>query len=30
MVGEQIQNYVNLVGGLTRATKAKASEAAQG
>ena len=30
MVGEQIQNYVNLVGGLTRATRSKASEAAQG
>lgn len=30
MVGEQIQNYVNLVAGLRRATKAKASEAAQG
>lgn len=30
MVSEQIQNYVNLVGGLTKATKAKATEAAQG
>lgn len=30
MVGEQLQSYVNLVGGLTRATKAKAAEAAQG
>jgi len=30
MVGEQIQNYVNLVGGLSRATKAKAAEAAKG
>lgn len=30
MVAEQIQNYLNLVGGLTKATKAKASEAAQG
>lgn len=30
MVAEQIQNYVNLVGGLTKATKAKATEAAQG
>ena len=30
MVSEQIQNYVNLVGGLTKATKAKAAEAAQG
>lgn len=29
MVAEQIQNYVNLVGGLTKATKAKATEAAQ-
>src|SRR6188472_2097136 len=30
MVREQIQNYVNLMTGLRRATKAKASEAAQG
>jgi hypothetical protein len=30
MVAEQIQNYVNLVGGLTRATKSKASDAAKG
>lgn len=30
MVSEQIQNYVNLVGGLTKATKTKATEAAQG
>ncbi len=30
MVSEQIQNYVNLVGGLTKATRAKATEAAQG
>lgn len=30
MVAEQIQNYVNLVGGVSRATKAKASEAAKG
>lgn len=30
MVGEQIQNYVSLVAGVRRATKAKAAEAAQG
>ena len=30
MVREQIQNYVNLMTGLRRASRAKASEAAQG